>query len=142
MHLNLGIVFDMQQRTPRKRARKEAEADHRENNNPSEARAVDRSVNVTTTPGPVDIGTEDSQTTTYTRDGELWYEDGTIILVAGGMGFKVHKRILVKQSLVFEDMFSFPQPPGVQACPVIFLQDSPEDLRHFLCFLMPAKKSR
>ena len=86
----------MQQRTSRKRARKEAEADHRENNNPSEARAVDRSVNVTTTPGPVDIGTEDSQTTTYTRDGELWYEDGTIILVAGGMGFKVHKRILVK----------------------------------------------
>ncbi|RDX48945.1 hypothetical protein OH76DRAFT_1404137 [Lentinus brumalis] len=81
----------------------------------------------------------------FKRDSELWYGDGTIILVASGLGFKVYKDILVKQSLVFEDMLSFPQPPSVegqQACPIVPMPDSAEDLRHFLRFLMPAKKPR
>lgn len=79
------------------------------------------------------------------RDEEFWYPDGSIILVAGDVEFRVYKGILAKHSPVFEDMFSLPQPsdptssasPAQDVCPVVHLSDSPEDLRHVLRAYMP-----
>ncbi|EIW56929.1 uncharacterized protein TRAVEDRAFT_49740 [Trametes versicolor FP-101664 SS1] len=79
------------------------------------------------------------------RDEEFWYPDGSIILVAGDIEFRVYKGILAKHSPVFEDMFSLPQPSdptssassAQEVCPVVHLSDSPEDLRHVLRAYMP-----
>ncbi len=80
------------------------------------------------------------------RDEEFWYSDGTIILVARDIEFRVFKGILAEHSPVFSDMFSLPQPPlaaypaspaADDACPVVHLSDSPEDLRHVLRVYMP-----
>ncbi|KAL1938146.1 hypothetical protein VTO73DRAFT_11975 [Trametes versicolor] len=68
------------------------------------------------------------------RDEEFWYEDGSIILVARDVEFRVFKGILAEHSPVFRDMFSLPQPPTTSSisssseqdtCPVVHLLDSP-----------------
>ncbi|KAL1938144.1 hypothetical protein VTO73DRAFT_11973 [Trametes versicolor] len=77
------------------------------------------------------------------HDEEFWYDDGTIILIAGNVEFRVYKGILAEHSPVFSDMFSLPQPPqgavtpGDPPCPVVHVSDSPEDLRHVLRVYMP-----
>ncbi|OJT05560.1 hypothetical protein TRAPUB_3609 [Trametes pubescens] len=79
------------------------------------------------------------------RDEEFWYPDGSIILVAGDVEFRVFKGILAKHSPVFRDMFSLPQPSdptssassAQDVCPVVHLSDSAEDLRHVLRAYMP-----
>lgn len=85
------------------------------------------------------------------RDKEFWYSDGTIILVAGDVEFRVYKGILSENSPVFSDMFSFPQPPIVSSqntpstgedCPLVHLPDSAEDLRHVLRVYMPNNHAR
>lgn len=82
-----------------------------------------------------------------TRDGEFWFEDGSIILVAGDVEFRVFKSILAQYSPVFSDMFSLPQPSFTSGspadpCPVVHLSDSPEDLRHILRVSMPKSSTR
>ncbi|EIW56908.1 uncharacterized protein TRAVEDRAFT_128274 [Trametes versicolor FP-101664 SS1] len=78
-----------------------------------------------------------------TRDEEFWYSDGNIILLAHDVEFRVYKGLLAEHSPVFRDMFSLPQPPcpntvlSEDACPVVQLSDSPEDLRHILRVYMP-----
>ncbi|OJT09465.1 hypothetical protein TRAPUB_14068 [Trametes pubescens] len=89
--------------------------------------------------------------TTITRDTEFWFEDGTIILVAKNVQFRVFKGILSDHSPVFRDMFSLPQPASASilqgatdafdACPVVHLSDSPEDLRHVLRACIPKSDS-
>ncbi|EJF60257.1 hypothetical protein DICSQDRAFT_63341, partial [Dichomitus squalens LYAD-421 SS1] len=76
------------------------------------------------------------------RDYGLWYEDGTIILIARNVEFRVYRGPLAKHSPLFRDMLSNPQPiePHLlyqeqeqsPECPLIHLSDSPEDLRHVL----------
>ncbi len=85
-----------------------------------------------------------SDATQLVRDGEFWYEDGTIILVARTVQFRVYKGVLADLSSVFADMFSLPQPTssllaGPADCPFVHLEDSPEDLRHILRALFPKK---
>lgn len=77
------------------------------------------------------------------RDGEFWYSDGNIILVARDVEFRVYKGILAEHSPVFRDMFSLPQPPegassvsGNTPCDMVHVSDSPEDLRHILRIYM------
>ncbi|TCD67811.1 hypothetical protein EIP91_011939 [Steccherinum ochraceum] len=64
---------------------------------------------------------------TYTR-GDLWYDDGNIILIAeDGVGFRVYKGILSQWSEVFRDMFTVPQPVDAEkweGCAVVHLSDS------------------
>ena len=74
----------------------------------------------TTIPGPV------------TRS-EIWFEDGNVVLQAENMQFKVHRGMLARNSSIFNDMFSVPQPPipeeeSVEGCVVIHLPDSAHDL--------------
>ncbi|OBZ69624.1 Molybdenum cofactor sulfurase [Grifola frondosa] len=69
------------------------------------------------------------------RDMEFWYEDGSIVLIAGNVAFRVYQGLLSEQSSVFTDLFAIPQPAGAESidgCPVVRLSDSPEDLRHLL----------
>ncbi|KAG8847867.1 hypothetical protein FRB96_001382 [Tulasnella sp. 330] len=78
------------------------------------------------------------------RDPDWYIPEGNIVLALGcgtdgdGVLFRVLKSQLVKQSTVFEDMFSLPQPPEEHAegdvemyddCQVLRLDDSIFDLR-------------
>ena len=82
------------------------------------------------------------------RDKDFWEDDGTIVLIARDVEFKVYKGILAHHSTVFADMFSLPQPAKEQSnngaiegprCPVVHLSDSPYDLRHVLRKYMPRR---
>ncbi|RDX49031.1 hypothetical protein OH76DRAFT_1351508 [Lentinus brumalis] len=88
------------------------------------------------------------QETGLRRDEELWYDDGTIVVVAGNVEFWVYKGVLAAHSPVFADMFSLPQPQPTfvsqesQRCPVVSVIDSPEDLRLVLKAILPNKDGR
>ncbi|KAH9930962.1 uncharacterized protein B0H18DRAFT_872502, partial [Fomitopsis serialis] len=72
------------------------------------------------------------------RDEELWFPDGSIVLVAERRAFRVYHGILLRDSSVFSDLLSLPQPEdvnGIDGCPLVKLSDSAEDLRHLLRFL-------
>lgn len=78
-----------------------------------------------------------SESVTPVRSGDIWYEDGNIVLQAEHTQYKVYRGILAKSSPVFEDMFSFPQPPAsevemVDGCFVVHLSDSAEEVRYIL----------
>ena len=45
------------------------------------------------------------------RNVEFWYDDGTLILLANNIEFRVYRGPLAKHSQVFRNMLSFPQPP-------------------------------
>lgn len=69
------------------------------------------------------------------RRGEIWLDDGSVVLVAEGVAFRVHQSILSRNSEVFRDMFTVPQPSDVElsdGCPVVQLSDSERDLAYIL----------
>ena len=78
-------------------------------------------------------------------DDEFWLEDGNLILIAKNVKFRVYRGILTAHSSVFADMLALPQPPNdpsgdasnASPCPLIHLQDHPEDLRYVFDLLMP-----
>lgn len=86
------------------------------------------------------------------RIGDVWLEDGNIILAAQGVSFRVHRSVLSRHSEVFQDMFSFPQPERnspsptlydpekLQGCPIVQLSDSPRELSHFLSALYDGRR--
>lgn len=70
----------------------------------------------------------------YTH-GDVWLEDGNVVLVAEGTAFRVLRSILAKNSEIFRDMFKIPQPESTEmyaGCPVVKLHDSKADLRWIL----------
>ncbi|KAF7299840.1 BTB domain-containing protein [Mycena chlorophos] len=70
------------------------------------------------------------------RVAELWFEDGTLVIVAQQTAFKVHRSILAARSSVFRDMLAMPQNAdfveNLDGCPMVVLSDAPRDL---ICFL-------
>lgn len=71
---------------------------------------------------------------------ELWFDDGSIILVAQDMGFRVYRGLLALQSTVFADMLvasTSSADEALDGCPVIPLADAPHDLTHLLRVLLP-----
>lgn len=77
------------------------------------------------------------------QDAEFWIADGTVILLAGNVMFRVYQGVLAEHSPVFAEMLSLPQPANVSVpCPVIKLYDNPEDWRHMLRLLVPRKGSK
>ncbi|PIL26280.1 hypothetical protein GSI_12036 [Ganoderma sinense ZZ0214-1] len=78
------------------------------------------------------------------KDEEFWLEDGTVILVARDVEFRVYKGLLSSLSPVFKALFAECQTlrrvsvdeQQTLSCPVVPVSDSPEDLRHLLrvCF--------
>ncbi|KAJ7072662.1 hypothetical protein C8F01DRAFT_973601 [Mycena amicta] len=76
-----------------------------------------------------------------TDDGEMirsdiWHNDGSVVLQARTMQFRVHWSILSMHSSVFKDMHGVPQPdasePMVEGCPVVELHDDPKDVENIL----------
>ena len=65
--------------------------------------------------------------TGITRHPNLWYEDGTVILIVEKTGFRVYRGLLAQHSEVFHDMLSLPQPTTAvsdtlfEGCPVVRL---------------------
>ncbi|KAJ7023578.1 hypothetical protein C8F04DRAFT_1011340, partial [Mycena alexandri] len=67
---------------------------------------------------------------------ELWFLDATLVFQAETSLFRVYSGILAKQSSVFRDMISFPQPTEsdtetVEGCPRIILHDKAVDVTAF-----------
>ena len=76
------------------------------------------------------------------EDEEFWLDDGTIVLIAREVAFRFYKGALAIHSSVFADMFSLARPdesPSKYDCPVVHLDDTPEDLRWILRAFLPGK---
>lgn len=74
------------------------------------------------------------------HDPEFWFEDGSIVLVAHNIGFRVYKRLLSEHSPFFRDLFQMPQPAyasKVEGTPCVVLLDPPDWVRHLLRVLFP-----
>lgn len=89
---------------------------------------------------------------TLSQHPEFWFTDGSIILVAQDMMFRVHKSFLSRHSVIFRDMFSLPQPSlsslnssrpisqdvdvrrleDTEGCSAVWLHDSAEDVSSLL----------
>ncbi|KDQ49710.1 hypothetical protein JAAARDRAFT_165405 [Jaapia argillacea MUCL 33604] len=73
----------------------------------------------------------------FVKSRDLWFNDGSVVLVADKTAFRVHASILSSNASVFQDMFSLP-PSNLpdselyEGCPFVVVHDSPTDLRHFL----------
>lgn len=59
------------------------------------------------------------------RCADIWYDDGTVVLQAENMLFKVYRGVLIEQSPFFKDLFTLPQ------------QDSNESEKYEGCPLVP-----
>lgn len=62
---------------------------------------------------------------------DLWFDDGSIIIIAGSVSFCVHRSNLCTHSTVFADMFGVPQPADQarsKGCPILKIPDSEEDM--------------
>ncbi|THH19822.1 hypothetical protein EW146_g1429 [Bondarzewia mesenterica] len=86
-----------------------------------------------------------------TRHADLWFPDGSVVLHAENMLFRVHMSQLSRHSVIFRDMFSLPRPqtlPGLsrdghavladdmyESCPVVKMHDSAEDIANLLTAL-------
>lgn len=88
------------------------------------------------TPTSTDVDEDDS----VLRHPDLWFSDGSVVLRAEDMLFRVHISQLVRRSLFFRDLFSLPQPAKdavgldgtFDGCPLLVLHDSAEDLSNLL----------
>lgn len=73
------------------------------------------------------------------RSEELWFKDGTIVLQAENILFRVYSGLLSKHSQFFEQLFSLPQPTDAEkydGCPLIKLAgDAADDTRNFLLMI-------
>lgn len=68
---------------------------------------------------------------------KLWFSDGNIILRAGGTLFKVYRGILCRESRLFQDILSLPQPTSdleesYEGCAIIDTHDSASYMDLFL----------
>ncbi|KZP19271.1 hypothetical protein FIBSPDRAFT_828397 [Athelia psychrophila] len=89
---------------------------------------------------PIDLKSNSIDGTSLTglaRHPELWFDDGSVVLVAEAMSFRVHRSILCKHSSVFSDIFGIPQPPDsgletIEGCPVIRMHDSAHEFTQLL----------
>lgn len=57
-----------------------------------------------------------------TRDKDVWFEDGNIMVVAQDTGFRIYRGVLAAHSPIFGDMFTMSQPTNAElldGCPVV-----------------------
>lgn len=74
-----------------------------------------------------------SRIATVQRHPDLWFDDGSVVCRAENTLFRVHMSQLARHSECFRDMFALAKPSKeeedvVDGCPVLDLQDSPQDL--------------
>jgi hypothetical protein len=61
---------------------------------------------------------------------KIWMQYGDIILQAESTQFRINRDVLAKQSSVFRDIFSLPQPPNeptIEGCPIVHVSDTAKD---------------
>ena len=88
----------------------------------------------------------------YSPDSQFWYPDGTIVIVAQNVGFRIYKGLLAEESDVFDNMFNnatpTPQPsqtegsvPPADGCPVVCVLDTAAEMRsiRYLASLHPSR---
>ena len=78
------------------------------------------------------------------KRGEVWFDDGNIVLFAQDTAFRVHQGVLSKSSQIFATMFTIPQPPDggtIEGCPVVCLTDSSMDVERILSILYDGGRS-
>lgn len=66
---------------------------------------------------------------------DIWYHDGSLVLQAHNIQFRVHWSVLSQHSSFFRDMQGLPQPPdqpSVDGCPILELSDTVADIEHLL----------
>ncbi len=68
-------------------------------------------------------------------DTACWFDDGNLVIVAGGSKFLAYGGHLVCLSPVFKNMFSFPQSPSPER-PAVVLRDEPAVIRRFLAAIL------
>ena len=82
------------------------------------------------------VVTECRSNATVENDEDLWFADGNVIIKSQATRFRIYKGPLCKFSPVFRETLSLPQPcvghDDSSNVAEIELDDSPEDLRHFL----------
>lgn len=83
---------------------------------------------------------------TSPQDSQFWFEDGNIILITPHVSFKVYRGLLAEHSAVFHSMFDIAQgaqsaAEQVNGCPVVALDDSPDDLRELFRLIFPLNTS-
>ncbi|KAL6298858.1 hypothetical protein BKA93DRAFT_743390, partial [Sparassis latifolia] len=66
------------------------------------------------------------------QDEDFWFADGSIVLIAEHITFRVHQGVLFRHSNVFRDLFTVPQPESDFGCPVVHLHDSLVDIQYLL----------
>ncbi|KZT72336.1 hypothetical protein DAEQUDRAFT_772994 [Daedalea quercina L-15889] len=79
----------------------------------------------------------------FIPDKEVWFSDGNVVLEAEGRAFKVYQGLLARDSEVFRDLFTIPQPSSMEVfdgCPVVHLTDHPQELRHLLRVIFDGKR--
>lgn len=85
-------------------------------------------------------GTALTQPKIFTKCPDVWYKDGSLVIVTETLAFRVHTSIMAANCEIFKDMADMPQPKDgantneemYEDCPVLRLQDSATDMRHFL----------
>jgi hypothetical protein len=73
---------------------------------------------------------------------QLWFDDGNVVIQAGNTQYKVYRGVLAARSPVFQDMFSFPQPPNlelIEGCPLVHLSDPALQVTPFLRAIFDSK---
>ncbi len=81
------------------------------------------------------------------RDKTFWFHDGTIVVLAGNIEFKVYAGPLIEHSPVFQVMFSLPQAGADPSAadrvrPPVHLSDSPCELRYLFELMLPSETLR
>ncbi|KAI0706734.1 hypothetical protein C8T65DRAFT_577234 [Cerioporus squamosus] len=69
------------------------------------------------------------------KDDEFWFDDGNLTIVAQDVEFRVYRGPIIKQSPVFRDMLTLPQPADASelgAHPVVPIPEHPSSFRHLL----------
>ncbi|KAA1468955.1 hypothetical protein DENSPDRAFT_834459 [Dentipellis sp. KUC8613] len=72
----------------------------------------------------------------FTRDEDLWMEDGNLIIVCESVGFRIHRGILARHSKVFRDTFAiggqYPDQEMYENAAVLRLPDSEDEFKELL----------
>lgn len=73
----------------------------------------------------------------FSRHQRLWWEDGNVILVAGSVGFRVHRSILGRQSSTLCNVLvsGYDTAERTEGCPIVRLSDNTEDATALLSAL-------
>ncbi|GJE89896.1 hypothetical protein PsYK624_060080 [Phanerochaete sordida] len=86
---------------------------------PSKRRKIEPEAHQNALPSGVELGE---------RSDEFWFEDGSVIMVAQGMSFRVHKSVLALRSDVFKRLLDDAGLEQLDGCAVLRVEDRGDNL--------------